>query len=221
MNYHLAILDKHWIEPIFDSTKTIESRFSKIRCAPFGKVHAGDVVYLKEACGLVKGMFKCARVETFENLTAGQICDLFYKGYKEQIFSGVSETYHHPPKKWLTAKHATLIHIANPVKFENPFQIVKKHGDARGWIVLEHPLHLCVECKDWYLLDVYEDPDGELIHGSQAYCPSCYARECVSLDEELAMSEQDQEDDDWDDAYTEDVEDEIDRMAELMDMGRI
>ena len=189
MNYHLAILDKHWIEPIFDSTKTIESRFSKIRCAPFGKVHAGDVVYLKEACGLVKGMFKCARVETFENLTAGQICDLFYKGYKEQIFSGVSETYHHPPKKWLTAKHATLIHIANPVKFENPFQIVKKHGDAHAWKVLDHPLHLCVACEEPFLVGVIEGPDGVPLICSEDYCSTCDARMCVSPDDELAMED--------------------------------
>ena len=227
MNYHLAILSKEWIELILDGSKTIESRFSKIRCAPFGKVHAGDIVYLKESGGLVKGMFKVAEVEVFENLSFREIRNIFKK-YGEAIFVRLfpadmeaSQTSLLPPDNWRTANYATLIHIASPVKFESPFQIVKRRGDAHAWKVLDHPLHLCVECEDWFLVEVIEGPDGEQLICSEYFCSPCYARACVSLDEELAMSEQDQEDDDWDDAYTEDVEDEIDRMAELMDMWRI
>ena len=41
---HLAILTPSWIELILDGSKTIESRFTKVRCLPFGKVRAGDVV---------------------------------------------------------------------------------------------------------------------------------------------------------------------------------
>ena len=70
MKYHLAILTPGWIDLILDGTKTIESRFTRVRCAPFRKVHEGDSVYLKESGGLVKGMFTVAKVETFENLTA-------------------------------------------------------------------------------------------------------------------------------------------------------
>ena len=55
MQRHLAILAPGWIEPILDGTKTIESRFTKVRCAPYGKVHAGDLVYMKESGGPVKG----------------------------------------------------------------------------------------------------------------------------------------------------------------------
>ena len=72
MKYHLAILTPGWIDLILDGSKTIESRFTKVRCAPFRKVHADDSVYLKESGGLVKGMFRVAQVETFENLTASQ-----------------------------------------------------------------------------------------------------------------------------------------------------
>ena len=60
MKYHLAILTPGWIDLILDGSKTIESRFTKVRCAPFGKVHEGDSVYLKESGGLVKGMFRVA-----------------------------------------------------------------------------------------------------------------------------------------------------------------
>ena len=187
MKYHLCIFPSGWIELILDGKKTIESRFSKVRCAPFGKVHEGDIVYMKESGGPVKGMFTVAKIETFENLTDAQICDLFYKEYREQIFSDISASMRRPPEKWLTAKHATFIHIADPVTFDEPVSIDKR--DPRAWVVLEHPLHKCEMCGDRYLLEVYETPDGELIHGSQDFCSPCYARECVSPDEELAMSE--------------------------------
>ena len=140
MKYHLAILSPGWIERILEGSKTVESRFTKVRCAPFGKVHAGDIVYLKESGGRVKGMFTVAKVETFENLTTGQICDLFYKEYREQIFSSLSALMQRPPDKWLSAKHATLIHISDPVKFDEPgFPFPKR--DQRAWVVLESPLH--------------------------------------------------------------------------------
>ncbi len=139
MKYHLAILTPGWIELIFDGSKTIESRFTKVRCAPFGKVNTGDIVYMKESGGLVKGMFTVAKVETFENLTEGQICDLFYKEYREQIFSSLSASMQRPPDKWLTAKHATLIHVSEPIEFDNPFAYRQKGRSA--WLVLDAPLH--------------------------------------------------------------------------------
>lgn len=175
MKYHIAILSPGWTELILDGSKTIESRFTKVRCAPFGKVHEGDIVYLKESGGLVKGMFRVAEVETYENLTDGQICDLFYKEYREQIFSSRSALMRRPPEKWLTAKHATLIHISDPVTFEEPLPFPKR--DPRAWVVLDHPFHKCEICDDPFLLEVYETPDGELLHGSQHFCPSCYALE--------------------------------------------
>lgn len=140
MKYHLAILTPGWTELILDGSKTIESRFTKVRCAPFGQVNAGDIVYMKESGGLVKGMFTVAKVETFENLTEGQICNLFYKEYREQIFASLSASMQRPPDKWLTAKHATLIHVSgSPIAFDEPFPYRQKGRSA--WLVLNAPLH--------------------------------------------------------------------------------
>ena len=144
MKYHLAILTPGWIELILDGSKTIESRFTKVRCAPFGKVHEGNIVYLKESGGLVKGMFTVAKVEMFENLKLRQIHDLYMK-HKEAIFasnfpvevSGFPISYD-PPEKWLTAKHATLIHVSDPIAFENPFGY--RQSGRSAWLVLDAPL---------------------------------------------------------------------------------
>ena len=92
---------------------------------------------MKESGGLVKGAFLVGNVETFENMTLGQKCDLFYKEYREQIFSNdVAASMHDPPEKWLTAKHATLIHIAETLEYTTPFAVDKR--DPRAWVVYEH-----------------------------------------------------------------------------------
>lgn len=187
MNYHLAILSKGWIDLILQGSKTIESRFTKIRCAPFRKVSNGDIVYMKKSGGLVKGMFRVAEVETFEDLTEKQIKRIDGDAeYVTKIFGQTVYTWRYR-YKWRDAKHATLIHIRDFVKFDEPYSLPFKKRDQRAWVVLEHPLHKCMECGDRYLLEVYETPDGELIHGSEHFCPSCHARECVSPDEEVVM----------------------------------
>ena len=172
MNHHLAILSPGWIELILEGKKTIESRFSKVRSAPFGKVHKGDIVYLKESAGLVKGMFRAERVDTIKNLTY-ELRIAIDACFREQIFGTPFFTEHYD--KWKASKHGTLIHIADPVRFEKPFAYPKK--DRRAWVVLDAPLHICEICKDPFLLEVYETPDGELIHGFEHFCPSCYAQE--------------------------------------------
>ena len=185
MKYHLAILTPGWIDLILDGSKTIESRFTKVRCAPFGKVHEGDSVYLKESGGLVKGMFRVAGVETFENLNRSGI-QVIYERCGQAIFYQAF-TQFFPPEKWQVSKHATLIHISDPVRFVTPFPFPKR--DPRAWVVLDTPLHSCEICKDPFLLEVYERPDGnQLIHHSEHLCPSCYAEE-VAVEDRIDFME--------------------------------
>ena len=37
------------------------------------------------------------------------------------------------------SKHATLIHVSDPVAFDDPFPFPKR--DPRAWVVLDTPLH--------------------------------------------------------------------------------
>lgn len=170
MKYHLAILSPGWSELILAGEKTIESRFTKVRCAPFRKVHEGDIVYLKESGGPVKGQFTVAKVETFENLERSDI-QAIYERCGKAIFCDAFTRFF-PPYKWLESKHATLIHIASPVTFDEPV-VITDERDPRAWVVLDHPLHKCQECGDRYPLPIYETPDDELIHGNPNFCPPC------------------------------------------------
>ena len=132
MKHHLAILSPGWIELILSGDKTIESRFSKRRCAPFGKVDAGDVVFMKESGGLVKGAFRVAKVDTIEKLTY-ELRIAIDACFREQIFGTPYFTEHWD--QWKASKYATLLHIAEPVAFAEPFVFPKR--DRRTWVVLD------------------------------------------------------------------------------------
>lgn len=45
---HIAILRQPFFDMILNGTKTIESRFSMNKCAPYNMVKAGDIILLKE-----------------------------------------------------------------------------------------------------------------------------------------------------------------------------
>jgi hypothetical protein len=55
LSIHLAILNEPYLRFVLDETKTVESRFSRNACAPFGRVTTGDIVLLKRASGPVVG----------------------------------------------------------------------------------------------------------------------------------------------------------------------
>src|SRR5689334_4134014 len=48
---HLAVMTGHYLDRLLDGTKTIESRFTRHRVAPFEQVASGDVIFFKPAGG--------------------------------------------------------------------------------------------------------------------------------------------------------------------------
>jgi len=126
-NYHLVILKKPYFEAIVDGRKRIESRFSKTRRGPFGRVLAGDKLFLKVSSGPVCATATVAAVKTIENLTPKEINKL-------------RERYNHyirgSGKYWLNQTDCKFGFLAwlkdiRPIK---PVQISKK--DWRGWVIL-------------------------------------------------------------------------------------
>lgn len=150
MKHHLAILIPIWIELILDGSKTIGCWFTKIRCAPYGKVNTGDIIYMKESGGFVKGMFTVSEVETLNITTSVQVLDI-YANYGQQMFgmrhfSQEWDAFYKSGllaeelKKWDASNYATFLHIENPIVFSKPFAYPKK--DPRAWVVLDTPLRL-------------------------------------------------------------------------------
>ena len=126
-NYHLAILKKPYLEAILTGRKQIESRFAKTRCSPFGRVSAGDKLFLKESSGPVRAVATVAVVKNFENLTPGQIDEL--KQQYNHYIGGGSEYW----RSKADCRFGFLVWLED-IKAIEPVRIHKK--DWRGWVIL-------------------------------------------------------------------------------------
>ena len=142
MQHHLTILLPDWIELILDGSKTIGCWFTQIRCAPYGKVNKGDIIYMRENKGrrLVHGIFTASEVETFDTITLVEKDDI-YANYGQQIFGRrfveKSDLVTEELKKWHISKYATLIHITKLYPFPNPKPLPFQKSDGRSWVVLD------------------------------------------------------------------------------------
>jgi len=58
---HLAVMVEPFLSYMLEGRKTIESRFSVKRTAPFNRIHPGDVILLKKAGGPVVAILPCPR----------------------------------------------------------------------------------------------------------------------------------------------------------------
>lgn len=68
---HLAVVAEPYLSAIIDGRKTIESRWSKRRTPPFGRVQPGDLLLLKEVAGPLRAVVAVVRVEAFGPLAPG------------------------------------------------------------------------------------------------------------------------------------------------------
>ena len=131
---HICILAPGWAHKILGFGKKIESRFNKIRCAPFRKVNEGDTVFIKESSNpKIEGLFTAGKVTYYENVTEEQIRQI-YKDHREDILCD----YWVPtpmPEEWLEAKHVSLIGIENAASFSQTMYY-NNPKNRSGWITL-------------------------------------------------------------------------------------
>lgn len=129
MKKHLAIFTGNGGQLILEGKKTIETRLSQAKIAPFGVISTGDMVYIKPSGGDIIGQFKVKKVIFYDNL---DLSDLNYlrEKYGEQV--AADEAYWERKK---SSKYATLIFIGTSSKFiTSPIKLSKK--DLRGWVVI-------------------------------------------------------------------------------------
>ncbi len=129
MTKHLAILSQPFLDLILDGKKTIESRFSKVRCAPHGVVKTGDIVLMKKPGGKVLGQFTVGKVLYFPDITPEQFEHV--KSHAKEICAD------YDPHFWETrtaARYVTLMSVLDVVRYETPMSVAKK--DKRGWAVI-------------------------------------------------------------------------------------
>lgn len=126
---HLAILNQPYLSLVLDEKKTIESRFSRDRRAPYNRVTPGDIIILKESSGYVQGMCKVVDARFYE-LSPGIIEEIKRK-HREQLCIA-DEAYwkeNIEPKKF-----GSLLWVSNVVHVD-PFKF--KQRGQQAWIVVK------------------------------------------------------------------------------------
>ncbi len=127
-NIHLGVFSEPCLRYMLEGKKTIESRISKKKIAPYQKITKDDIVVVKKSGGGVVAYFTIKEVK-FIDLNEISINDIKNK-YSNDLC--VSEEFWERKKD---SSYATLMFIDRLVKLE-PFKIDKK--GMQTWIVLDN-----------------------------------------------------------------------------------
>ena len=124
---HLAVLVEPYLEWVLSGRKTIESRFSINRVAPYGVIRAGDRLLLKRSSGPVVGICSVTAVEFFE----------LDSGTRAKIRNSYSSALCAEDSGFWAARrratYATLMHIGEVYRLP---PVICTKRDRRGWVVL-------------------------------------------------------------------------------------
>jgi hypothetical protein len=123
---HLAVFTEPFFSLVLEGRKTMESRFSRVRCAPFQAVSNGDVILIKQAGGPICGLALARQTWFFE--LDSQILSRIREQYGDAICAD--------DDFWRTrrnASYATLIELAELTAI--PAMPCSKR-DRRGWVPL-------------------------------------------------------------------------------------
>lgn len=123
---HVAVMSEPFLSYVFSGKKTVESRFSTNKIAPYGKAQPGDVVFMK--AGWIVGCFTISWVKTFD-LQEYPITEIA-KEYGIQICGDEAFWRHKGTKRYATLMGITNIQRLTPVK-------ITKH-DRRAWMTLKN-----------------------------------------------------------------------------------
>lgn len=126
--FHLAIFRQPYLRFILDGKKTIETRFSKVACAPYGKVSKGDILLLKQS-GAPTANICVVRQAWFYALQPDSL-SLIKEKFGQSICPA-NDSF------WEDRKHAvyaTLILIDKVASIPN---LPLKKRDRRGWVVIK------------------------------------------------------------------------------------
>lgn len=125
---HIAILRQPFFDMVLSGEKTIESRWSMNKVAPYGKVNIGDEIFLKETGKDVTATAIVKNVKYYE-LTpeiVEEICLCYGKQIGTDKFEDWETTLH--------KKYCTLIWLSD-VKEIEPIKVKRSNG--AGWLIVK------------------------------------------------------------------------------------
>lgn len=123
---HIAILRQPFFDMILRKEKTIESRWSVNKIAPFEKVNVGDIIWLKETGKAVSASAVVDKVEFYE--LSLEVIETIKLKYGKQIGMDKFKNLDELKNK----RYCTLIWLKDVKKIKEK-EVVKSHGS--GWII--------------------------------------------------------------------------------------
>ena len=124
---HVAVFSEPFLGYVLAGTKTVDSRFSKHRIAPYGDVAAGDMILIKQTSGPIVGVSSAERVWYYEldEKVLAEIKDRFGRYIRAN-----SDFWRDRAER----AYGTII-LLKDVRPIVPFSIDKK--DRRGWVTVK------------------------------------------------------------------------------------
>lgn len=125
---HLAILVEPYLQFILEGRKTVESRFSVRRCAPYESVQRGDIVFLKRSSGPIVGL--CQIADAWSYRLDPDSWSMIRKEFTQALCA-------QDPSFWQARRHATFATLMRlqHVRTLSPLPYAKR--DRRGWVILQ------------------------------------------------------------------------------------
>ena len=123
---HLAVFSEPFLTMVLSGEKTIESRFSRNRCAPYGEIGDGDIILVKEVSGPICGIALARRIWCYD-LVAEPI-----ERIRHRFGAGIRAD----EEFWASRADA---HYATLIELDAAASIAKVNcdkRDRRGWVAL-------------------------------------------------------------------------------------
>lgn len=124
---HLAVFVQPYLEYLLDGRKTIESRFSAVRCAPFGRVADGDLILIKASGGPVVGVAEIGETWSYRLDPAS------WKMIRREFATALCAQ---DPTFWESRQHAAFATLLQVRRVQRLAPIPWRKRDRRGWVVL-------------------------------------------------------------------------------------
>jgi hypothetical protein len=124
---HLAVFVEPYLSFVLEGKKTIDSRFSVHRHAPFEQVRKGDLLVLKQSSGPICGVCRVSHA-WYYRLDPTTWCEI--ERYASALCMDDSVFW----AKKREASFATLIHLEDVIRIP---EIAINKVDPRSWVVLK------------------------------------------------------------------------------------
>jgi len=135
---HIAIMKKSWglIPKILTGQKKIESRWYKIKYAPWGRIKSGEFIYFKNSGEPITIKTEVDKIIQFSNLTPEKVKEILYKyGQADGLDIDKIPKFF---KMFKNKKYCILIFLKNAQKIDS-FEIDKSgFGNMSAWISIKN-----------------------------------------------------------------------------------